>query len=308
VSVAGDVQTLRDAIGCVGNYDRPCNTPCPTCLEEAEALDRLVGELQRLQDEVRRLSSGSEIPALREMVSAQVAELEDADARLQAAEHALREAIQVLEWCGTNDRSKPYEYGDARPNGDLPRAGSAFNTPREFARYWVPLLTDRLAALAAAAAPSGPEEPQEDGLFEFRRFLDEVRVAATSELVNEYTGWPQDELPDPADLHEDIRETLWPFFEQIRSHIEGPPCPHTIPTSLNTSWRCILPADHEGPCRDGRRAPSGPEEVNEPGSPTSRLAESSLGSDESMRASEAASRPGSLTAPGGAPSGETATE
>lgn len=55
---------------------------------------------------------------------------------------ALNDAIQVIEWCGLNDKTPTYSYGEARPNGDKPELGATFNTPREFAAYW----PDRLRA------------------------------------------------------------------------------------------------------------------------------------------------------------------
>lgn len=74
-------------------------------------------------------------------------------------EQALAKAIEVIEWCGLNDRSVPYAYGEARPNGDKPPVGSTFNTPREFASWW----PDRLrAALSLSPAPDGQERPTGD--------------------------------------------------------------------------------------------------------------------------------------------------
>jgi hypothetical protein len=62
----------------------------------------------------------------------------------EALKEALAKAIEVIEWCGKNDRSKPYEYGEARPDGEMPGGGKCFNTPREFASWWPNRLRDVL--------------------------------------------------------------------------------------------------------------------------------------------------------------------
>lgn len=72
-----------------------------------------------------------------------------ASAREKALEEALRQAIQVIEWCGLNDRTPNYEYGEARRNGDLPGKGRTFNTPREFASWWPSRLRETLEGVGA---------------------------------------------------------------------------------------------------------------------------------------------------------------
>jgi hypothetical protein len=68
--------------------------------------------------------------------------------QFDALREALAKAIEVIEWCGTNDKTPTYGYGknkDAqRRNGDLPGPGKAFNTPREFAAWWPERLRDVL--------------------------------------------------------------------------------------------------------------------------------------------------------------------
>lgn len=81
-------------------------------------------------------------------------------ARTDALEEALAKAIEVIEWCGLNDRSKPYVYGEARPNGDVPTPGAVFNTPREFARYWPDVLRDALSGYVPIAAVLRPPTPE----------------------------------------------------------------------------------------------------------------------------------------------------
>jgi hypothetical protein len=57
-----------------------------------------------------------------------------------------------------------------------------------------------------------------------RDFLTDVRMRASNDLTEEFCSrWDRDdpERPDPADVHEDIREALWPFFEEIRKRMEA---------------------------------------------------------------------------------------
>lgn len=88
-------------------------------------------------------------------------------------------------------------------------------------------------------------------LAEFRAFLDDVRIRASNKLTQEIAddcsqSLKYGELPDPADVHEDVRETLWPFFNEIRLRIEGPECPERIEIGTNAFSSCQLPAGHEG--------------------------------------------------------------
>jgi hypothetical protein len=66
--------------------------------------------------------------------------------RIRDLEAALTQAIRVIEWCGLNDRTPPYEYGEARRNGDAPGEGKTFNTPRDFAGWWPDRLREALNA------------------------------------------------------------------------------------------------------------------------------------------------------------------
>jgi hypothetical protein len=133
VTVPEDIQTLWDGLGCCLAL-HGFKENCPACVGRKacdDALDRLASELQRLQDaakesktlrdEVRRLASGSEIPrepgeswwdgakrrardlpdGYTELPTSDwkgiVWSWESAESRLQAAEHALREVLSVLE-------------------------------------------------------------------------------------------------------------------------------------------------------------------------------------------------------------------
>ena len=71
---------------------------------------------------------------------------------LEAKDEALREAIEVIEWCCQNDKTQPYTYdprllSTRRRDGKLPGKGKAYNTPHEFAAYWVPKLRSALSPL-----------------------------------------------------------------------------------------------------------------------------------------------------------------
>lgn len=64
---------------------------------------------------------------------------EKAEARCAELEAALAQAIQVIEWCGQNDKTPTYGYrgkSAERRDGTTAGPGRAFNTPREFAAYW----------------------------------------------------------------------------------------------------------------------------------------------------------------------------
>jgi hypothetical protein len=64
----------------------------------------------------------------------------------------------------------------------------------------------------------------------------------------ERASMQHDETADPADVHEDIRETLWPFFEEIRHRVEGPECPNRVWKSSSIAYKCSLLEGHEGEC------------------------------------------------------------
>ena len=96
---------------------------------------------------------------------ATVSELDDLRARVRvqaeqiaALQEALTKAIQVIEWCGLNDRTPRYDYGEARPNGDKPGGGKVYNTPLEFAGWWPDRLREALALAEGCAAPADEEE------------------------------------------------------------------------------------------------------------------------------------------------------
>lgn len=85
----------------------------------------------------------------------------------------------------------------------------------------------------------------------FERFLLGVRMRAADLLTTlecDAARVSGGEVPDPADVHEDIRESLAPFFEEIRHRVEGPRCGVAIPIGSNTFATCLLLADHEGDC------------------------------------------------------------
>lgn len=88
---------------------------------------------------------------------------------------------------------------------------------------------------------------------EFRAFLTDVRMRATLALMDDFArieraSMQHDETADPADVHEDIRETLWEFFEEIRHRVEGPGCPLTVWKSELAGIKCSLLEGHEGEC------------------------------------------------------------
>lgn len=93
-----------------------------------------------------------------------------------------------------------------------------------------------------------------ESLTEFRAFLDDVRLRATAALLEDFARFEEismeyGEACDPADVHEDIRETLWPFFTEIRHCVEGPECPKVVSLSENTGSKCQLIEGHSGPCK-----------------------------------------------------------
>jgi hypothetical protein len=102
--------------------------------------------------------------------------------------------------------------------------------------------------------------------FPFREFLTDVRVRATDKVTAEIIcdGSLTDidgEVPDPADIHEDVRETLWAFFEEIRERVEGPMCRFSVPIGTNSYAACDLLGGHDGehhPCT-GRQPAGGRE-------------------------------------------------
>jgi hypothetical protein len=219
MSVAGDVQTLRDArkwLDVVADrQSRPITDQ--TKIRYAAAL---VGELQRLQDtaEYFERESGS-----------YRARLQGAEARLQAAEHALR----VI-------------------GGGFLSRGHAARIAR--------------SALAAAAAPS----------------LDIAPVT-------------QGSCPKPTESNLPPRIVVgangayWRDFGEFYS---------MCPVSSDNDPVVVFAVYERA------AAPSGPEEVNEPGlvmQPANAAASESA-------VATGSGGPGSLTSPGGAPSGETATQ
>jgi hypothetical protein len=136
VSVAGDVQTLRDAEKnareLLRTWTEPafCRSPRhESSLQAARDVLVLAAELQRLQDDGERWYNRAVQLALskREMW-----------ARLQAAEHALRETRWAL----------------------VDAAGHVHDCRELLAPATVRTISEASAALAAAAAPSGPEEDE----------------------------------------------------------------------------------------------------------------------------------------------------
>jgi hypothetical protein len=130
MTTAEDVQTLRDTLRRSHHLSSfvagsPAESRRVAAEGEADdaALDRLVAELQRLQDENTELVLQNEACGNA---------LVDTEARLQAAEHALRRIAQA----------------DLDPHE---RPAESDWTPSFFA--WAPGVAR--AALAAAAAPSG---------------------------------------------------------------------------------------------------------------------------------------------------------
>lgn len=86
---------------------------------------------------------------------------------------------------------------------------------------------------------------------QFEDFLTDVRMRAANDLTDYICGLyraDDPDRPDPADVHEDVREDLWKFFEEIRLRVDGPKCSKLIPVGLNVSYACRLLADHEGEC------------------------------------------------------------
>lgn len=92
--------------------------------------------------------------------------------------------------------------------------------------------------------------------FAFREFLTAIRMEAANDIAGYVSGlavdWlPPDERPDPADVHEDVREALWPLFERIRERVEGPLCNFPVPIGTNAAAYCDRLAGHDGehhPC------------------------------------------------------------
>jgi hypothetical protein len=81
---------------------------------------------------------------------------------VEATRKALGEAIEVIQWCGRNDKTPTYTYDrslktTARRDGSLPEAGQAFNTPAEFARYW----PERLLAVLNGSNSATEPDPTE---------------------------------------------------------------------------------------------------------------------------------------------------
>lgn len=85
----------------------------------------------------------------------------------------------------------------------------------------------------------------------FERFLLDVRMRVSDLLTADECDAARmsgSEIPDPADVHEDIRESLAPFFEEIRERVEGPRCATVIPIGFNSFASCLLLAGHDGGC------------------------------------------------------------
>ena len=88
------------------------------------------------------------------------------------------------------------------------------------------------------------------------KFLTDIRLRATNALMVDYRAGEKiaielREHGDGADIHEDIRETLWPFFEEIREYVEGPRCMKRIPVGKNAAYSCQRLIDHTGDCNRG---------------------------------------------------------
>lgn len=79
-------------------------------------------------------------------------------ARIRDLEAALTQAIRVIEWCGHNDKTPTYNYGEQNRHGEFPSTGARFNTPREFADWWPERL--RVALDTGRSAPSEEVEAQ----------------------------------------------------------------------------------------------------------------------------------------------------
>lgn len=93
----------------------------------------------------------------------------------------------------------------------------------------------------------------------FEQFLLDVRMRAADLLTEcecDADRIHGREVPDPADVHEDIRESLAPFFEEIRDRVEGPRCAVHIRIGLNSWASCSLLVGHDGECEPciGKRA------------------------------------------------------
>lgn len=95
----------------------------------------------------------------------------------------------------------------------------------------------------AAAALEASQKPEPDEGEPFHAFLADVRNRATTSLMA--CGLTTD--GDPADIHEDVREALIEFFEEIRQRVEGPLCDLPVMIGLNAFAVCDLLLGHGGP-------------------------------------------------------------
>lgn len=80
-------------------------------------------------------------------------------------------------------------------------------------------------------------------------WLTDIRTRAANAITDYICKW--DAEADPADVHEDVREDLAPFFEEIRERVEGPTCQSDVRIGKSLYARCWMLDGHAGehqPC------------------------------------------------------------
>lgn len=103
---------------------------------------------------------------------------------------------------------------------------------------------------ATPGQPGDGPMPCPDCVFEYRLplrdFLTHVRMETASAITRYICA--HDLEADPADVHEDVREALWPGFQDVREYVEGPMCERSVAIGVNTFSTCDLLVGHSGPC------------------------------------------------------------
>jgi hypothetical protein len=90
-----------------------------------------------------------------------------------------------------------------------------------------------------------------ESLTEFRAFLTDVRMRAANQVTEYVCAGHDPEDRDPADVHEDVREAMWPFFLEIQEKVMGPECSAHVQIGRSSYAKCDLLEGHKGnhhPC------------------------------------------------------------